>query len=47
MYLDLSTKMPLSIDWNELQQYEKGDTTTGTQELACTGGVCEIVDIGA
>ncbi len=47
MYLDLSTKMPLSINWNELQQYEKGDTTTGTQELACTGGVCEIVDIGA
>ena len=47
MYLDLSTKMPLSIDWDELQQYEKGDTTTGTQELACTGGVCEIVDIGA
>jgi ribonucleoside-diphosphate reductase alpha chain len=47
MYIDLSTKMPLSIDWNELQQYEKGDTTTGTQELACTGGVCEIVDIGA
>ena len=47
MYLDLSTKMPLSIDWDELQKYEKGDTTTGTQELACTGGVCEIVDIGA
>ena len=47
MYLDLSTKMPLSIDWDKLQQYEKGDTTTGTQELACTGGVCEIVDIGA
>ena len=47
LYLDLSTKMPLSIDWDELQQYEKGDTTTGTQELACTGGVCEIVDIGA
>ena len=47
MYLDLSTKMPLSIDWDELQQYEKGDTTTGTQELACTGGGCEIVDIGA
>ena len=47
MYLDLSTKMPLSIDWDELQQYEKGDTTTSTQELACIGGVCEIVDIGA
>ena len=47
LYLDLSTKMPLSIDWDELQQYEKGDTTTGTQELSCTGGVCEIVDIGA
>lgn len=36
---------PKEIDWSLLSQYEKYDTTTGSQELACTGGVCEIVDI--
>jgi len=35
------------IDWGELKDYEKGDTTSGSQELACTGSVCEVVDIGA
>ena len=35
------------IDWNKLREYELEDTTTGSQELACTGGVCEIADIGA
>ena len=38
-------KMP-AIDWLKLQEFELEDTTTGTQELACSGGVCEIVDIG-
>ena len=45
-YKLLSKEMPPSIDWFQLQEYEKGDTTTGSQELACTGGVCEVVDIG-
>ena len=45
-YKLLSKDMPPSIDWLQLQEYEKGDTTTGSQELACAGGVCEIVDIG-
>ena len=45
-YKLLSKDMPPSIDWLQLQEYEKGDTTTGSQELACTGGVCEVVDIG-
>jgi len=34
------------IDWSRLQAYETEDHTTGSQELACTGGVCEIVSIG-
>lgn len=38
-------KMP-ELHWEELSQFEKEDTTTGNQELACSGGVCEIVDIG-
>ena len=46
-YDKLSSEMPPAIDWYELQEYERGDTTSGSQELACTGGVCEVVDIGA
>ena len=39
--------MPKSIDWAKLSEYEKEDTTASSQTLACTGDVCEIVDIGA
>lgn len=35
-------KMPESIDWTRLSEYEKEDSTTGTQELACVAGICEI-----
>lgn len=35
-----------SINWDDLRHYEKEDATTGSQELACTGGVCEVVAIG-
>lgn len=34
------------IDWNDLKLYETIDSTTGSQELACTGGICEVVAIG-
>ena len=34
--------MPKDIDWNKLGEFEKEDTTTGTQELACVAGGCEI-----
>jgi len=34
------------IDWSRLTEYESSDGTTGSQELACSGGVCEIVEIG-
>ena len=33
------------IDWSKLSDYEKEDNTTGAQELACTAGICELVDI--
>lgn len=39
-------KMPKDVDFSGLQAYEYEDTTVGSQELACTGSVCEIVDIG-
>lgn len=35
-----------AIDWNDLRLYETFDMTTGSQELACTGGACEVVAIG-
>jgi ribonucleoside-triphosphate reductase len=44
-YKSLSSKMP-EIDWASLPAFERGDTTTGSQELACTGGVCEVVGSG-
>lgn len=31
-----------SIDWKQLVNYEKSDETTGSQELACAGGACEL-----
>ena len=37
-------KMPSRIDWNMLTLYETEDGTTGSQELSCTAGVCEVVD---
>lgn len=46
LYEELKSKMPLEIDWSKLQDFEKEDTTTGSQDLACMGGVCEVVNIG-
>jgi ribonucleoside-diphosphate reductase alpha chain len=39
---ELESKMPTGVDWTRLSEYEKEDTTTGTQELACVAGVCEV-----
>ena len=44
-YLEAIKDMPQHIDWRELSNYEEEDNTTGSQELACSSGVCEIVDI--
>ena len=44
-YKKLHSEMPKNIDWGKLQDFEKEDNTKGTQELACTAGVCELVDI--
>jgi len=41
-YEALIPLMPKLIDWSKLTDYEKEDTTTGTQELACVAGGCEI-----
>lgn len=36
-----------NIDWDDLRLYEQEDTTTGSQELACSGSSsCEVITIG-
>ena len=40
-YKEMMESFP-SIDWESLPAFERGDTTTGTQELACSGGACEF-----
>ncbi len=42
-YEELLAAMPVDVNWEDLEHFEKEDTTTGSQELACTGGACEIV----
>ena len=42
-YEKLVAIMPQNVNWEELSQFEKEDNTTGSQELACVGGACEIV----
>jgi ribonucleoside-diphosphate reductase alpha chain len=44
-YEEWVKKSPSSIQWDMLSLYEKEDGTTGTQELSCVAGECEIVDI--
>ena len=46
-YDELYKKMPTSIDWSKLADFEKEDTTSGSKELACTADACEMVDIQA
>jgi len=44
-YNKLSKIMPKSIDWSRLSEYEQEDNTVAMQTMACSGDVCEIVDI--
>lgn len=44
-YHSLLSQMPPRIDWEGLSRFEKDDTTKSSQTFACTGDVCEVVDI--
>lgn len=44
-YEKLLSVMPAAIDWSKLSEYELEDTTSGSQTMACSSGVCEIVDL--
>jgi ribonucleoside-diphosphate reductase alpha chain len=46
-YEEALSFMPKFIDWVKLQEFEKEDHTSGGRELACSAGVCEVVDIEA
>ena len=43
--LEMVARMPTKIDWSKLSDYEKEDGTTGARDLACSAGVCEVVDL--
>ena len=44
-YHQMKALMPQKIDWSKLALYEVEDTTKGSQTMACSAGVCELVDI--
>jgi ribonucleoside-diphosphate reductase alpha chain len=44
-YKALLAQMPAKIDWSKLSDYEKEDGTKSSQTFACSGDVCEIVDL--
>jgi len=41
----LLSVMPKKINWAGLSEYEKDDNTVAMQTMACSGDVCEIVDL--
>lgn len=46
-YEDWIANHPIpDIDWDDLRLYEFEDNTVGSQELACSGSSCEVVEIG-
>ena len=44
-YNVLLKSMPKAIDWEALSDYEQEDNTVAMQTMACSGDVCEIVDL--
>jgi len=46
-YEAMLAQMPTAIDWVKLAEFETEDGTKSSQTFACTGDVCEVVDISA
>ena len=44
-YLKTLGQMPNKIDWSLVSEYENEDNTAGSQTMACSGDVCEMVDL--
>jgi ribonucleoside-diphosphate reductase alpha chain len=45
VYLEALGTMPEKVDWSLISEYETEDNTKGNKTLACTGNVCEMVDL--
>ena len=45
VYLEAMGGMPEEVNWARIEEYELTDTTKGMKTLACTGNVCEMVDL--
>jgi len=45
VYLEALADMPESVNWARIKEYELSDTTKGMKTMACTGNVCEMVDL--
>lgn len=43
-YESLANRMP-DVDWEMLQYFEEEDNTSGSQEMSCLAGGCEIISI--
>ncbi|MCK5018518.1 MAG: hypothetical protein KAS32_15770, partial [Candidatus Peribacteraceae bacterium] len=41
-YNEAVKNFPENVDWSQLYKYENTDETTGSQELSCVGGKCEL-----
>ena len=44
-YEELLERMPTNVNWSKLSDYEQEDNTISMQTMACSGDVCEIVDL--
>jgi len=44
-YEEALSKMPKTIDWSLLSEYETDDQTKGSSTFNCSGGYCEVVDL--
>jgi ribonucleoside-diphosphate reductase alpha chain len=45
VYLEALAGMPEAVNWSRIEEYELSDTTIGMKTMACTGSVCEFVDL--
>ena len=45
VYLEAVGGMPESVNWARIKEYELTDTTKSMKTLACTGNICEMVDL--
>jgi ribonucleoside-diphosphate reductase alpha chain len=45
VFKEWTNKSPKAVDWDLISEYELTDMTVGSKTMACTGNVCEIVDL--